>query len=539
MNSGRLSYVIKRGDAYMIPEGLLIVRRHGKSIRPLFLRPDDETVAMVRLVMNTVSNGVGKRRGEIESAVNELEQRVDFDYRHVRGILELVLRRCVFETEAQLPPATVRETVFRTASRIGIPTTYEERERILDEVAREMSVPVEIIESSLYADLEERSVLKQYDPQDPEELIHYYNLSACQTLLFRATEMLVQASGNWRQILSVTKRLGLMYEVEQHDGNYILRVNGPVSLFRLSHRYGTRLARLLPLIVATEQWRVRAQIRDRNEQSRLLTFEIKSEDGQELFGRREVPHVTYDSSVEAELAQSLPAAMMGWRLTREPAPLPAGQRVMIPDFLLEKAHIRIYLEIAGFWTQDYIRRKLDQIRSLKDVDMILVVDESHTCQELAELEEDIHIIYYRDRVPIRPIINYLKRREREVAQQQSTQLGTIEILPEGPISTITQLASQLGVMEEPLREELTRRPVSGYRLVGNLLISESEIERLRLEIESILDEGESTLATISSLLQAQGIEDPIGVIEALGFRVIWHGLDPSDCTVIRTTDTSA
>ncbi len=522
----------------MIPEELLIVRRRGESVRPLFLQPDEDTIELVRSVMEIVANGVGKRRGEIEAAVNELEQRVEHDYRHVRGILELVLRRCSFITQAQLPPAVVRETVFRTAAMRGIPMTHEERERILDGVAREMGVPVSAIENSLYADLEELSVLAQYEQLDPTRLIQEYNLSAAQTMLFRATEMCVSASGNWRDILSLTKRLGLMYEVERQGEEYVLRVNGPVSLLRFSHRYGTRMARLLPLFVAAEEWRLVAQIQDRERRSRVLSFELDSDEGVHLFGRHGPPHVTYDSSVETIFAQSLPADMMGWTLKREPAPLPAGRHVMIPDFLLEKAGIKIYLEIAGFWTQDYIRRKIDQIRHLRDVDMILVVNESLMCQEITELGDDIHVIYYRDRVPIRPVINYLKRREREMAQQQSTRLSTIEMTPEGPISTITQLASRLGVLEETLREELRRRPIPGHRVVGSLIISESEIERLRQMIEAVLEDDKTSLAIATSMLQSQGIENTIGVIEALGFRVIWHGLDPADCTVIRASDAS-
>jgi len=65
---------------------------------------------------------------------------------------------------------------------------------------------------------------------------------------------------------------------------------------------------------------------------------------------------SYDSSVEEEFATQS-ESREGWELVREPDPLPVGRQVMIPDFLLRKNGLEVYLEVVGFWTPEYLEDK--------------------------------------------------------------------------------------------------------------------------------------------------------------------------------------
>lgn len=83
------------------------------------------------------------------------------------------------------------------------------------------------------------------------------------------------------------------------------------------------------------------------------------------------PEATFDSEVEARLAREFAALRRqdraaGWRLVREPAPLLAGQRVLLPDFALVRGETRVFVEVVGFWTESYLtkkRRALEQLPS--------------------------------------------------------------------------------------------------------------------------------------------------------------------------------
>ncbi len=71
------------------------------------------------------------------------------------------------------------------------------------------------------------------------------------------------------------------------------------------------------------------------------------------FGTVEETEV-YDSRVEQDFAYRFKALHTGWTVTREPEPLPVGNRVMIPDFALQKGGLKVYLEVMGFWTPRYL-----------------------------------------------------------------------------------------------------------------------------------------------------------------------------------------
>jgi predicted nuclease of restriction endonuclease-like RecB superfamily len=44
----------------------------------------------------------------------------------------------------------------------------------------------------------------------------------------------------------------------------------------------------------------------------------------------------------------------GWTLRREPEPLIAGTHVMMADLAFERDGMRVYLEVVGFWTPEYL-----------------------------------------------------------------------------------------------------------------------------------------------------------------------------------------
>ncbi len=161
------------------------------------------------------------------------------------------------------------------------------------------------------------------------------------------------------------------------DGNsktgYLVSLNGPLSLFKWTDRYGTSLAKLLPQIIGSDSWRIKAEIVDKKK-NRILSFEESSENTREFFptyeasgGRR-----LYDSSVEEKFAQSFASLHdTGWTLRREPEPLltdPSPEtgirHIIIPDFSFERtgARKKVYLEIVGFWTPEYLTRKLESSR---------------------------------------------------------------------------------------------------------------------------------------------------------------------------------
>ncbi len=90
---------------------------------------------------------------------------------------------------------------------------------------------------------------------------------------------------------------------------------------------------------------------------RLLQLHLDSSSASDLFPFVDVePGKTrgYDISVEGAFL-GVPPLSHGVGVMREPERLEAGH-VDVPDFSFEKDTMTVFLEIVGFWTEEYLRR---------------------------------------------------------------------------------------------------------------------------------------------------------------------------------------
>ncbi len=523
----------------MLPGDLLVARRYRDTIRPTYAEITEVNLKLSGRLIRLFETHMKCRKRTLDEAVGELEEGSGRDYRFVRGLATLLERRCRFEVEAAIPPDKARDKLFHAAAWAGVPTTPEERRVIMEEGAAALGVSAHELEESLYADLEDEQVLKEFQPVDARDILRLYNLGLTQTLLFRCTEMEFTASGNWQQIFRWIKLLGLIYTIRQQGEDYRVRVDGPLSLFKLGTRYGTTLAKLLPHIVAAPEWSLKAWILRRRGDHQLLRLELDSfrHDG----FLKALPPVKqeYDSMVEESFAQRFNTLKTGWKLTREPVALPVGRHVMIPDFLFEKAGMRVYMEVAGFWTPQYLKHKLDQLRRVEGVDMIVAADRQHACQQLDSLGKKLDIVYYKSRVPLQPVLSHLKSKEAELRSQQAERLKQEEIKIQGPIVYTAELSHRLEVLEDTVKEELKRRDLPGYTLLGDVLIKESKLQEIDKHLDIRMRKGPLTMKGATELIEELGGVRPSRILDHLGYTIEWRGINPEMAEIHKKRDTPA
>jgi hypothetical protein len=111
----------------------------------------------------------------------------------------------------------------------------------------------------------------------------------------------------------------------------------------------------------------------------------------------------FDSEVEARLAREFAALrrqgrVSGWRLVREPAPLIAGRRVLVPDFALLRDATRVFVEVAGFWTEGYLSKKRQALEQLPPQTPLILAVAPPAAAALAGLP--FPMVPYRDVVPV-------------------------------------------------------------------------------------------------------------------------------------------
>jgi predicted nuclease of restriction endonuclease-like RecB superfamily len=500
----------------VLTKDLLRVSRAGGGYHPQFT--DRSHRPLAARVLGAFEAHVGRPRAELEAALADLEPEADH-FKLVRGFAALCERDATFETRAAVPPERARRAAFEAGEAVGV-VTEADRDRALARAADRLGVGDQELADSLYADRDPRQVLVAFDPRwDPDELLAQYDLSLAGTALFDAVEVRVRSSDP-RTLIAAVKRLGLMYEIRRTDDGREVVVTGPDHLFRRTRRYGTAFARLLRSVATAAEWRLEATVDDRGtERELVLTGADVSVPGVEP-----VAEPTYDSGVEADFAARFGSLDLDWDLVREPEPLAAGARVMIPDFAFEYrfADFTVFFEIMGFWTPEYVEKKLGQLADLEGVELLVAVDESLGVGEEIEAR-DARAIPYSGSVRVKDVVDALRRYEDDLVAETRAGLPD-ELRPEADVIGLDELAADHGVSADALDSV----SFPDHERVGRTLVRPAVLDALRDRIEP----GQS-LSDAEGVLDEYGLDDASAVLSTLELRVEWEGLSGG---TIRETD---
>ena len=495
----------------MLRKDLLRVSRAGGGYRPQFTGRDHRPLAA--RVLGTFESHVGERSGDLDDALADLEADAaarNGDFKLVRGLAALVERECEFETRAAVPPRRVRRAAFEAAEAVGV-ASEAERETAVERAADALGIDAAAVAETLYADRDVNRVLVDADVRwDPDSLLEQYDLSLAQTALFDATEVRVR-SNDPKRLVSAVKRLRLMYEVERTPEGRELVVTGPDALFSRTRRYGTAFARLLRTAAESAEWSLEATIDDRGRERtmRLSDGDVTVPDVEP------VAEPDFDSGVEADFAGRFRGLDLDWTLVREPEPLETGASVMIPDFAFDYDHadFRLFFEVMGFWTPEYVEKKLGQLADVEDVDLLVAVDESLGVGEDVAAR-DHRVVTYSGAVRVKDVVDVLREYEAEfVADAAATLPDAFE--PDDDVVTLRELADRHGVSEAAVEDG----PFPGHELVGRTLVRPSVLARIGDDI----DDG-TALSAAEATLDEYGVNDASATLSALGYRVEWEGL---------------
>lgn len=506
----------------MLPMQLLRVRVRGSRVYPVWARGTDLELEVAERLISVFEEG--KTLKQVHEEVEELEQVYEsagLSFKFVRGLSLLLERESRLESPpVSIEPSRAREVVFRIVNERYGGFVTSERGEAIRLAALELGVDPGELERILWADSEENLFLSRGPSYDPMSLLRRYNLSLLQTVLFRALRVTVRtrASGSEvKRFLRAVKRLGLMYVAEKSD-HVELRVDGPASVLKMTTKYGVSLAKSIPYVISMSDWHISAEVLGRGRRKDTLHFTLSSS-SKGLFPEDRGEEPVYDSSLERSFSSI--AGSAGWIVIREPEPLLAGNSLLIPDFLIKKGSIWIYVEVMGFWTPDYVEKKIRKISEVKEPILILVRRDL-LCSKVMRLPKEV-IAIEGSKIDKVSLLRELERIERKLLMG-ARKIGDQELLRRGDILSIEELTEDLGLTREQLRELLDSRE---YALLGDYLVRRSLLERLRGE------RLPRSVRELKELLREIGLPEEIAVPLAnyLGYEVVWRGLDEDDAEI--------
>ena len=371
----------------MIPLDYLRATRRGKEVKPAYLLDVSAAAEVLEAARGA------KTLGEFRRAVETLRG----DKKLLGGLARLAEQLMEVEEVDSRLVARVRLEVFKTSSAAGFPLTPEEREKIFEAVAAKLRMEAEEVKRLFLKAYEENRAVLKPPEVDAAELMRRYNLALIQTLLFKSLYVkarLPNAPAVVKSLVRAVKGLRLMYIAEERGGDLEFHFDGPASALRQTERYGTRLAKLVPYITAAGRWRIEAAVK-LNE--KIYTFRESGDTAPDL-PKKPVEAEEFDSSVEQEFYRQISRVCP---VRREPEVLVVEGRVYIPDFKIGD----LYIEIVGFWTPDYLRRKYEKIAKVGKPLLVLVNEElaMATWRQLLP-----NVVVFKGRPRLEDVFKYIK-----------------------------------------------------------------------------------------------------------------------------------
>ncbi len=336
---------------------------------PHQLSPDDpRVIAVASELCDLYAGHLGQPRAALERALaareEELGPRLDArrGFRIARALSKLLEERAEWVAPTDADPYTVRTRVFELAAALPELPGAERglldaptREDVLARVAAETRV--EDPAALMYSDRQGAQLLGSFERPAPEELIVRYNVAQTQGVLYSARDLVVDLGegADARLVFHYIKLLGLIYALEPLGGGsgYRIRLDGPLSLFGATRKYGLRLAKFLPGLLLTAPWRLSASVEWRGREARLELDSETSGLASHYLGPRE-EHEAEDVREAFVRAWERAKDTGGWEIERGAGILiiPERQAALVPDFTLSNPQTgeRAHLEILGFWS---------------------------------------------------------------------------------------------------------------------------------------------------------------------------------------------
>ena len=345
---------------------------------PHRLSPNDERAQEVAEALVSLYAGhVGEPRARLESELSLFEEergpRLDVrrGFKILRALAKLLEEKATWVPPTEADPYTLRTRLFELAAALPEPPSEKgtllegsTREDLFSQVSGETKV--EEPATVMYADRQGAQLLAEFEPPSPGALIMRYNVAQIQGVLYAAQDLTVDlgAEADARLVFHYVKLLGLIYNLERNARGYRLRLDGPLSLFGSTRKYGLRLAKLIPGLLLTGPWQLHASVSWKGRES---TLELDS-DAPGLASHYKGPADAGEGDVREAFAKAWNRAKdkNGWEL--EPGagvlPIPQLKTALVPDFTLRHAETgdKVHLEILGFWSERHLVERVALLR---------------------------------------------------------------------------------------------------------------------------------------------------------------------------------
>ena len=282
-----------------------------------------------------------------------------------RGLSKLLDDRCSFAAQTSADPVVVRQRLFEIASKAHQQGQFR-REDIIGTVATELGLSADSIENIIYADLKQHHILQEFKPISAAMVLKRYNTALAQAILLKALSLKIEITEEnhlrYRQLFRAIKFFRLLYQISgEPQYGFTILLDGPISLFQASQKYGLQMAMFLPALLHCNGWCLEAQLHW-GQRKKLCYFRLDWQTG--LYSH--YPDTGVYRPPELEFFQERFTNLKSdWQIDTSCFFLEIGDQICIPDYIFthQRNSTVVYLEIFGFWHKSALENRRKQIFS--------------------------------------------------------------------------------------------------------------------------------------------------------------------------------
>ncbi|HJQ29416.1 MAG TPA: DUF790 family protein [Rubrobacter sp.] len=343
-------------------------------------------------------------------------------FKIVRALAKLLEERASWTEPTEADPYTLRTRIFELAAALPEPPAAQPgllesptREDVLSRVSEETGI--EEPAALMYADRQEAQLLGGFERPSPEELIRRYNVAQIQGVLYSARDLVVDLGegSDARLVFHYVKLLGLIYRLEPLPRGHRLHLDGPLSIFGGTRKYGLRLAKFLPGLLMTSPWKLSAKVEWKGRDVVLELDSATASLESHYLGPKDEREA--DDTREAFMRAWERAKDTGdWELERggDILAFPEKRAALVPDFTLRRAGTGevVYLEILGFWSERNLVERVTLLREAGERGHRVLVAASErlgASQEALTQAVDGGVVPFKDRLAAKAVLAALAR----------------------------------------------------------------------------------------------------------------------------------
>lgn len=346
------------------------------AINPEFINPaDPDLLDAAEQLLTIFKSAEGKTRSELSEESKPVIEGAPFEAVIARGLEKLLLDRTDFDTAPDEELTQFRRELFTLTSQILSGEPLDGYDAYHERVQQELQKSPQEISTALYSDLPENQKVTGFKPLSAERLLHRYNAAQVQGLLIHCHKLELRLwdsrPESLRQLFKYLRFHQLLATIRKDsEDQFWITVDGPLSLFYKTQKYGLSLAVFFPALLHQQNWELKAEIEFKNRRKYLLSLDKSS--GLAPYSHQFLAYVPEEIRFFQE---TFHRKSEGWEIAPADTFIPLeGEFYCFPDYTLSHTSgVDISLELFHPWHASHLAIRLQHLENLSPPPLIIGV----------------------------------------------------------------------------------------------------------------------------------------------------------------------